>query len=416
MKPTKPIWFIAVLTGALLQHAFAAASAWDQPASALATRIADTLGAGQARLTIQNLSSIPPDQILEIRKILSQDLKAHGIALAGADSANVVRVTLSESAHERLWVAEIAEGDKAKVVMIEVGPAPADAAKPGGTLTLRRQTMLTTRGPVLAAIEMGPELVALEPEQIVFYGRTAQGWQEQQRADVDVQPLLARDPRGVLQEGGSGVEAWLPGVHCAVNVALAISPASQAVDCRASDDPWSVDTWTLENGPLENAANGGNMGGPAIRAFYNAARNYFTGVLVPDPGATLPPFYALAVLPRQAGIALVIGGVDGKVQVVENGAVHAVAGTRDWGSDFAALQSRCGAGTQVVVSGSGDAANDSLRAYELPALEALPVSEPLDIEGTVTALSTAPDRKSVVAVVRNAQNRYEVDRVTVLCN
>src|SRR6185437_626497 len=155
MKPTKPIWFIAVLTGALLQHAFAAGSAWDQPASALAARIADILGAGQARLTIQNLSSIPPDQVPEIRKILSQDLQAHGIALAGADSANVVRVTLSESAHERLWVAEIAEGDEAKVVMIDAGPAPADTAKAAGALTLRRQTMLTTRGPVLAAIEMG---------------------------------------------------------------------------------------------------------------------------------------------------------------------------------------------------------------------------------------------------------------------
>ena len=60
--------------------------------------------------------------------------------------------------------------------------------------------------------------------------------------------------------------------------------------------------------------------------------------------------------------------------MVENGALKTVAGTRDWGSDFAVLHSGCGAGTQVIASGSGEAANDSLRAYELPAQEAVPVS------------------------------------------
>jgi hypothetical protein len=38
------------------------------------------------------------------------------------------------------------------------------------------------------------------------------------------------------------------------------------------------------------------------------------------------------------------------------------------------------------------------------------------MDGTVTALWTAPDGKSVLAVVRNAANEYEVDRVTALCN
>lgn len=420
MKPTKLVCLIAVLAGGLLQPALASASAWDQPASALAARIAEILGPGQAQLTVQNLSSIPSDQVPEIRNLLSQDLRTHGIALAGSDSANAVRVTLSAGAHELLWVAEIAEGDVAKVVMIEIGPAPMGAAKPAGALMLRRQTMLTTRGPVLAAVEMGSELVALEPQQIVFYTRTAEGWQEQQRANVSAQPSLARDPRGMLQQGASGVEAWLPGVHCAVNVTPATLPATPTVDCHASDDPWLVWNRAVENGTVGNAANGGNMGGPAIHAFYNAARNYFTGVLVPNPipdsGPALPPFYALAVLPRASGIAFLIGGIDDKVQIVENGALHAVAGARDWGSDFATLQSGCGAGIQVVVSGSGDEVNDSLRAYELPASEALPVSEPLDIQGTVTMLSTAPDGKSVLAVVRNAQNQYEVDRVTALCN
>ena len=104
------------------------------------------------------------------------------------------------------------------------------------------------------------------------------------------------------------------------------------------------------------------------------------------------------------------------MQLAENGELKVVAGTRDWGSDFAVLHSGCGAGVEVIASSSGEAASDSLRAYELPALEAVPASAPLSMDGTVTALSTAPDGKSVLAVVRNAEDQYEVDRVTALCN
>jgi len=390
---------VAAAVLSLLACSVAAQGVWDQPASVLAGKVADTLGPGQARLTIQNLSSIPAEQIPVIRKLLAQDLKARGITLAGAESANAIRVTLSESARERLWVAEVAEGDDAKVVMLELGPAPASAAKSAGALVLRKQLILTAREPVLAVLDMGLELVALEPQQIVFYAHAADGWQEQQRTNIGAQATLARDPRGMfVWENAQSFDAWLPGAHCIGGSPAAGSSAAWSMQCHASDDPWTIET------------------APSIRAFYNASRNYFTGVLVPDPGPALSPFYSLAVLPRAAGSALLIGGIDGKVQAVENGALYPIDGTRDWGSDFAVLESGCGAGTQVIVSGSGDAPNDSLRAYEVPAAEAEPASEPLDIQGTVKALSTAPDQKSVLAIVRNANHQYEVDRVTALCN
>jgi hypothetical protein len=113
---------------------------------------------------------------------------------------------------------------------------------------------------------------------------------------------------------------------------------------------------------------------------------------------------------------LLIGGIDSKVQIVTNNKLRSVAGTRDWGSDFAALKTGCGSGTQIVASGSGEAATDSLRAYELPSQEAIPASAPLAMDGTVTALWPAPDAKSLFAVVRIAANKYEVDRVTASCN
>jgi hypothetical protein len=119
--------------------------------------------------------------------------------------------------------------------------------------------------------------------------------------------------------------------------------------------------------------------------------------------------------------ALLVNGIDGKVQLAEGGMRKPVSGARDWGSDFAAFNSGCGTGAQIVASGSGEALAGSLRAYDLPAQEAIPASAPLAIEGTVMALWTAPDSKSVFVVVRKsgnqgAANQYEVDRVTASCN
>jgi hypothetical protein len=177
-----------------------------------------------------------------------------------------------------------------------------------------------------------------------------------------------------------------------------------AIRCHASDEPWPI----LNNNDPANPV--------TIKAFFNSARNYFTGVITPSLGVDLPAFYSAAMLPRPNGPALLIGGIDGKVQIVDSGVLRQVSGARDWGSDFAVLKSGCGSGAQVIASGSGEAAADSLRAYELPAQEAIPASAPLAMNGTVTLLWAAPDGKSLLAAVRQASGDYEVDRVTALCN
>ena len=108
-------WLIAVVaSGVMILMAIAAAapSQWDQPSASLAEEIAGILGPGQAHLTIRNLSTIPNDEIPAIRRLLEQDLKVHGVTTSEAESANLLRVTLSENLRERLWVAEIVEGNR----------------------------------------------------------------------------------------------------------------------------------------------------------------------------------------------------------------------------------------------------------------------------------------------------------------
>jgi hypothetical protein len=407
MMPTKRMCLLAILGAMLVRPLLSAPpSAWEKPASELADQIAAILGPGQAHLTIRNLSTIPTDEIPTIRRLLTQDLKAHGVVMAGAESANTIHVTLSESAQKRMLVAEVGEGTQTQVAMVDLGPVQLQPTVVSAGVMLRNQQIFTVGERVLATLESNGWLVAVEPEALVLYGKNSEGWKEQRRLGIDQKRGLARDPRGVATpaqiDSLNGFEAFDGAVKCGGTFGIS-EPGEWPAWCRSSDDPW----------PIAVDA----TGTPQLKAFYNSARDYFTGVVSPSVGVDLPPFYSAALIPRSAGnAALLIGGIDGKVQMAENGALKIVSGTRDWGSDFAVLHSGCGAGVQVIASSSGEAASDSLRAYELPALEAVPASAPLAIDGTVTALWAAPDGKSVLAVVRNAANQYEVDRVTALCN
>lgn len=409
-------------------------SPWQQPAAALAGKIADLLGLGQARLTLQNLSSIPSSDLAMIQKLISDDLRARGVTEAGPGSANSVRVTLSESATERLWVAEVIEGNESQVAVIDAGPARQSQPQTAGTLMLRRVRVISTHAPVLATLATPNGLVVLESDQITIYARTNAEWRKLQSFPA-AQVQLSRDPRGILRSAanGQGFDAWLPGQYCTGVLSGGSAAGVWTVDCRKSDDPWLISTGTEYAGSsgagevapalpvqLPNAQTNVMISGataPSLRAFYNAARNYFSGIIIPNPAINLPPFYSAAFIPRPAGgYALAMEGIDGKLQLLENGTLTPVGGARDWGSDFAVLYSGCGAATQLIASGSGQAANDSLRAYDLTAFEVVPASEPLAVNGTVTALWTAPDGKSVLAGVRSGADHYEVDRVSASCN
>src|ERR1700744_1791219 len=423
----KRLALIAAMAALLGPAAGAAPGAWDQPAAALAGKIADILGPGQARLTLRNLSSIPNEALPGIQRLLEQDLRARGVTVSGAESANAVRVTLSESARNRVWVAAVAEGDETQIRRVSLPPdQPQQAAAAGGML-LRSELVLSEPAPVVSALETASGMVVLEPDALLIDTRTANGWQEQKRVNLEGKIPIARDPRGLLTLAGDGAgfDAWLPGGRCTGRAPLAGMGSTWNVECNSSDDPWTLVTGTTAiempaigaQSPQVGLAGSQANAGVALKAFYNAARNYFTGVGSPGLGVDLPAFYAAAPIPRAGGdAALLLAGNDGKLQLAEKGRLESVAGARDWGSDLAPLRSGCGAGTQIVVSSSGEAASDSLRAYELPALEAVPVSAPLTMNGTVTAVWSAPDFKSVYAGVRPPANQYEVVRVSALCN
>jgi hypothetical protein len=124
LNPMKLCWLAAVVASGLTGLAAnATPSQWEQPAAALAAQIAEILGPGQARLTIRNLSTVSTGEIPAIREVLEKDLKTHGVLASGAESANSIRVTLSENLRERLWVAEVSEGNETRVAMCMLSQA-----------------------------------------------------------------------------------------------------------------------------------------------------------------------------------------------------------------------------------------------------------------------------------------------------
>jgi hypothetical protein len=78
--------------------------------------------------------------------LLEQDLKTHGALTGNAESANSIRVTLSENLRERLWVAEILEGNETRVVMVPAGVPIAPTHATAGAVVVNRKTLWRSSG------------------------------------------------------------------------------------------------------------------------------------------------------------------------------------------------------------------------------------------------------------------------------
>jgi hypothetical protein len=247
----KLVWLVAVVASGLMGRGSAAPSPWEQPAAALAEEIAGILGPGQARLTIRNLSTIPSDEIPAIRLLLEQDLKGHGVLASGVESANTIRVTLSENLRERFGWPRSSKATKrawrwctwsrALRNPRSLSYAGLDAAETG-VLTTRE---LYPSQPVLAALETKTGRPGccgaggdrdLRPD--------SRGLREQKRVEVGLARALARDPRGIdagAPKTAMALIAFVPEWPAAAATLPAQKQRGEwTVSCRESDDPWPI--------------------------------------------------------------------------------------------------------------------------------------------------------------------------------
>ena len=379
-----------------------ALTSWDSPLDELAKQIAAIAGPGPAKLSIKNRSSLPVEQVPAIRRTLERDLQSYGVtASSNAEVATVIRVTLSENLQHELWIAEVQEGTGVKVVMVSTDPLSTATPASGAGVTLRKALLLAQETPILDVdfVSVGNErrMLVLERERVIAYRQDNGTWVQDQSFDVVHSRPIPRDPRGRIVLGTSAAsghlfEAYIPGVVCSGSE----SNGRLVLSCNDSDDPWPI---------------------VSQEAFYSAARNYFTGVLVPGYATQPRPFYDAAEYARSGGTVTLFSETTGQVVLYDKGIPRITTGTRDWGSDIVSIQSTCSEGSLLLVSAAGAAPTDSVRAYEIPGKEAIPVSGPMPLDGSVMAMWQANDSATATIVIRKKQPvQYEAYNVSAVCN
>ena len=376
-----------------------AATRWDAPTAKLASQITAITGPGNAALTFQNLSALTPSEVAAIRVPLETQLRAGGVQLRdAASSASEIKVTLSENVREWLIVAEVRLGLDAKVVMVTVDKGGAGAmARAGSAMVLRKSFLISQSDPILDAAIVDwastRSLLLLTRSSLGVYAWTTGRWTLQQSFPITHGAPFPADLRGRIVTAQDHLfDVYLPGVGCSSSASAPLT-----MNCRDTDDPWP-------------------LGGQ--KAFFNSARNYFTGILVPGVGAQLPPFFSAATLPRVNYTLWLFNGVDGQVRVYDSVELRTIPNTHDWGSDMVSLKSACGIGTQLLVSAAGDdTAADSLHVFEMVDREPNEVAAQSAMDGPITALWPSADAGSATAVVRNLQTgQYDAYNITIACN
>ena len=403
-----------------------AATDWNTPARQLAAKIAAFTGPGVVGFTVQNRSGLENKEVEAITAGLRARLEASGVKMANAESAaGSVTVFLSENPQAYVWVAEMQMGSQSGVAMVSVerndgGLFPHES----GGMTIRKVPLWTQENRILdvAVLEEDtePKLIAvLDGEKVGLYRRQSMQWQQEQVLRIAHARPWPRDLRGRLVAAKDHLlDVYLPGVFCRTSVNLPLS-----LDCHESDDPWPLVVSSPTSFPSYDAGAAGNAistgfsgAVPQLDGFYAPTRNFFTGALAPAVGkiGTTGKFYSAAPLPREKYVLWLFAGVDGQIHLVDG--IRDQAARLNWGSDVASVKTACGSGWQVLATSAANGSTDTVRAYEVPDRDPVPVSAPLEIPGEITALWTEAKGDSAIAIARNRETEnYEAFRLAVAC-
>jgi hypothetical protein len=379
-----------------------AATDWRAPEEQLARQIAAATGPGEVALDLVNRSSLDRPDVEAVRRGLMTELTALGLRFVNADqAAATVQITLSENLQNYVWVAEIHVGKSEPSIVMVATPRPGLAAieHPAGSLAIHKTLLWAGDNRILdvALVNGNPQhMIVLEAESVVLFKFQNSHWQQEQSLPILHAHVWPRDLRGRLALRKDHLfDAYLPGVFCR---STASSPL--AVNCYESDDPW----------PLEGDQSG-------LSAFFAPARNFFTGALSPgiEKQTTVKAFYSAAMVPRGKYKLWIFATLDGQVHLLD-GVSDQTATKFGWGSDLAGVHSGCGLGWQVLVTGNGDSAGDTVGAFEIADREPLAVSPPVEFAGGVSALWADSDDTGAIAVSQNSETgKYEAYRLSIAC-
>jgi hypothetical protein len=386
----------------LLLALSAPAADFAAPERQLAQKISAVIGPATIALEWTNRSSLSAKDAEQIRRDLLSQLGSLGVRLVDSGGSSSLRVTLSESAQNYVWVAELRQAsDEPRVIIVSSPRGELATAGSNSVVAIRKTWLWSQPEPVLdaAVIEDNGNssyLVVLDNERVSLYHMQNANWQQEQSLVIPHAQPWPRDLRGrVLLRKDHLFDLYLPGVTC-----ISSAKAPLTINCKESDEAWPLTA--DDSGP---------------RAFHSGARNFFTGVFKPAlSGPQAPRFYSAVALPRDKYTLWAVTAVDGQLHLLDGMRDQVMPGA-GWGSQIAAVQTACG-GLQVLASRAGDGANgDSVRAFAIPDREPVALSAPVDFSGPVTAMWPGADDRNVTTISRNPQTgTYDVYRLAIVCN
>jgi hypothetical protein len=416
----------------LFTVAASAATDWNSAEQQLARKIVAITGPGAVTLTIENHSSLSRRDADIIGNGLRSTLGALGLRFVKPDqSAGSVIISLSENPGSYVWVAEVRQdATEHAVAMVSMARPESSAFQHDASsfpLTLRKTSLWSQKDRILdvAVLEenVSPTHIAvLDSEKVSLYRMLGGKWQQEQSLVLTHARPWPRDLRGRLILARDHLfDIYLPGVICRSSSTLPLT-----LNCRESDDPWPLVTAaSAMNGASANFPSfGAQSTAPAalpaaaqMAAFFAPSRNFFTGALAPGIGkfTTVPKFYSAAFLPREKYLLWLFASVDGPVHMVDG--VTDLTAKLNWGSDIASVKTSCGAGWQILATSVANENASSIRAYEFPDREPVPVSAAVDFSGDITSLWAQTKGDAAIAISRNKETGdYEAFQLAVACS
>jgi len=377
-------------------------SVWMKPAHDLVEELLTQGGSpSSVTVTIENRSSMTSSDIAEARKALDAQFRSAKVTVVKPDLAIAeIKFTFSENLRGFLWIADVKQGLTSQISMLSFPRPTASEINRSPLLEIRKTHLHSQSGAILDVASLNGALLILERDKISLHKTSTHPTPSTDSTlswPVTHLNTWPRDLRGRLYANDSAYVAFFPGVSCSGTV----KPTFTA-QCRESDDPWPLSP------PGENVPS----------AFFAPARNFFSGVLGGNNGGmAVPSFYTAARLGDEQGALWALLGVDGRTRLYR-GFQQPIATLTSPGGDIAAVQSACGSGRQLLVTSNSDGMEtDFIQAFEIQNKSAVPVSDPMTLEGSVTALWTGADSASAVAVIKSrTTDTYEVFSLSITCS
>ena len=373
---------------------------WTEAARELARQIAEKVGTpSNVSLTVKSVSELSRSDEGTIKYAVESQLSAAGMRIVKPEqSVADIKLNLSRNIEGWLWVAELRHGNNSEVLLIPV------VTREGGALTgvlsavTLHKTLIwaqpdATQVLDVAALGAGPNpnsLLVLDSSMVSLYRMQSLHWELQQAQPIPRSRPWPRDLRGRIMMGHDRkFEVYLPAMKCTGS-----ADSGLTMECHQSDDPW----------PLTASSDG-------PRGFFSS-RNFFTAA-VNAGGGTVMPFFSVFPVTSTNNPLLYAQVNDslGYGSDPRNGALAATVG-----SDIAGIKSSCGTGWQQLETAAGDYTQpDSIKAGDTSGGTTI-FTAPVDFPGPVTALWTATDASTAIAVSKNlSTGRYEAYSISVNC-